>query len=244
MMGPTPPTRRGSAGRRAAQVEDRDDDDERTTAAPASTRRRARRTSGQAPPWGGGRCCAPAPAWGSPPWPPAGSRPAPRPRPAGASAPSAAGSSSRAAPRNRKRRRRARRARRPGVGRCTLGVCPAGGKHAPRTDLSYVLFTADSLPTNVDLFKNFQQCTKCRALFANDLGETGVCPAGGAHASGDPVRSSRCGRGRPSPGWTTPGTNVASAAACTTTPGATSGPARPAAGTSAAAPARGTRCSS
>ena len=72
-----------------------------------------------------------------------------------------------------------------GSGGDTLGVCPAGGKHAPRTDLSYVLFTADSLPTNVDLFKNFQQCTKCRALFANDLGETGVCPAGGAHASGD-----------------------------------------------------------
>lgn len=68
----------------------------------------------------------------------------------------------------------------------SLGVCPAGGKHAPRTDLSYVLHTADSLPTNADLFKNFQQCIKCRALFANDRGDTGACPAGGAHASGDP----------------------------------------------------------
>ncbi len=74
----------------------------------------------------------------------------------------------------------------PASGSDALGVCPAGGKHAPRTDLSYVLFTADSLPTNPELFKNFQQCTKCRALFANDRGETGVCPVGGAHASGDP----------------------------------------------------------
>ena len=67
----------------------------------------------------------------------------------------------------------------------SLGVCPAGGKHAPRSDLSYVLHTADSLPTNPQLFKNFQQCSKCRGLFANDLGETGVCPAGGSHASGN-----------------------------------------------------------
>jgi hypothetical protein len=66
----------------------------------------------------------------------------------------------------------------------SLGVCPAGGKHAPRTDLNYVLQFEGS-PTNPNLYKNFQKCQKCRGLFANDLGETGVCPAGGAHASGN-----------------------------------------------------------
>lgn len=71
----------------------------------------------------------------------------------------------------------------------SLGVCPAGGKHAPRSDLSYVLHLAVSLETNPQLYKNFQQCTKCRGLFSRDVDEKGVCPAGGAHASGDASNS-------------------------------------------------------
>jgi hypothetical protein len=82
-----------------------------------------------------------------------------------------------------KKKRKGKKGKKPD--NTSLGVCPAGGKHAPRTDLSYVLHTADSLPTNPQLFKNFQQCSKCGGLFSNDRGETGVCPAGGFHTSGN-----------------------------------------------------------
>ena len=71
------------------------------------------------------------------------------------------------------------------TGNASPGICPAGGKHAPRSDLSYVLHTADSLPSDPQLFEDFQQCSKCRGLFSNDSGDTGVCPAGGSHGSGD-----------------------------------------------------------
>jgi hypothetical protein len=71
------------------------------------------------------------------------------------------------------------------AGNASLGVCPAGGTHAPRSDLNYVLHLATSLETNPQLFKNFQQCTKCRGLFSRDIELKGVCPTGGAHASGD-----------------------------------------------------------
>lgn len=69
------------------------------------------------------------------------------------------------------------------AGNTSLGVCPAGGRHAPRTDLNYVVQLNSSF-TDPNLFKNFQQCQKCRGLFFEDSGETGICPAGGTHTGG------------------------------------------------------------
>jgi hypothetical protein len=40
--------------------------------------------------------------------------------------------------------------------------------------------------TDPNLLGSFFQCKKCRGLFVDDLGETGVCPKGGAHAGTGP----------------------------------------------------------
>lgn len=72
-----------------------------------------------------------------------------------------------------------------GQGARSVGVCPAGGTHQPRKDLTYVLLSGLSV-TDPHLFKNWFQCKKCRGLFANDRGDTGVCPKGGAHAGTGP----------------------------------------------------------
>ena len=61
------------------------------------------------------------------------------------------------------------------------GSCPAGGKHKPRKDISYVLYALQGTigGTWVPWFK----CDKCAALFLNASGSTsdGVCPRGGEH---------------------------------------------------------------
>jgi len=73
-----------------------------------------------------------------------------------------------------------------GKGTKSVGVCPAGGTHKPLTRNNYVLYT-DLGVTDPNLFQNWFRCQKCRGLFADDLGDTGVCPKGGAHAGIDPA---------------------------------------------------------
>jgi hypothetical protein len=73
-----------------------------------------------------------------------------------------------------------------GKGTRSVGACPDGGTHTPATAYSYVLL-ADLSVTNPSLFKNWFQCKKCRGLFFDDLGETGVCPKGGAHVGTGPA---------------------------------------------------------
>jgi hypothetical protein len=67
-----------------------------------------------------------------------------------------------------------------GQGTKSVGVCAAGGAHKPWTGDSYVLLS-DLDYTNADLIKNWFQCQKCRGLYADDLGESGVCAKSGAH---------------------------------------------------------------
>jgi hypothetical protein len=73
-----------------------------------------------------------------------------------------------------------------GTGTKSAGVCPAGGTHTPVKAYSYLLLSGLSV-TNPQLYKNFFQCKKCRGLFADDLGDTGVCPKGGAHSGTGPA---------------------------------------------------------
>ena len=73
-----------------------------------------------------------------------------------------------------------------GKGTESVGVCPAGGSHKPLKGYTYLLLSGLSV-TNPQLFKNWFQCKKCRGLFADDLGETGVCPKGGAHVGTGPA---------------------------------------------------------
>jgi hypothetical protein len=73
-----------------------------------------------------------------------------------------------------------------GKGTKSGGVCPAGGSHQPVKAYSYLLLSGLSV-TDPNLFKNWFQCKKCRGLFADDRGDTGVCPKGGAHAGTGPA---------------------------------------------------------
>jgi len=79
-----------------------------------------------------------------------------------------------------------------GTGTKSVGVCPAGGTHKPVKDYSYLLLSG-LLVTDPKLFKNWFQCKKCRGLFADDRGDTGVCPKGGAHAGTGPAYDVRAG---------------------------------------------------
>ena len=73
-----------------------------------------------------------------------------------------------------------------GAGTKSVGVCPAGGSHKPSKGYNYLLLSGLSV-TNPNLYKNWFQCKKCRGLFADDLGDTGRCPKGGAHARTGPA---------------------------------------------------------
>jgi hypothetical protein len=73
-----------------------------------------------------------------------------------------------------------------GKGTESVGVCPAGGSHKPLKGYNYLLLTGLSV-TDPNLYKNWFQCQKCRGLFANDRGDTGVCPKGGAHKGTGPA---------------------------------------------------------
>jgi hypothetical protein len=72
-----------------------------------------------------------------------------------------------------------------GKGTDSVGVCPAGGSHKPLKGYNYLLLTG-LIVTDPNLYKNWFQCKKCRGLFANDRGDTGVCPKGGAHKGTGP----------------------------------------------------------
>ena len=89
-----------------------------------------------------------------------------------------------------------------GKGTDSVGVCPKGGSHKPLKGYNYLLLTGLSV-TDPNLYKNWFQCTKCRGMFADDLGETGVCPKGGAHKGTGPAYDLWAGESLPfmETGW-------------------------------------------
>lgn len=89
-----------------------------------------------------------------------------------------------------------------GKGTDSVGVCPAGGGHNPLKGYNYLLLSGLEV-TNPQLYKNWFQCEKCRGMFADDLGETGVCPKGGAHKRTGPAYNLWAGTSLPfmEDGW-------------------------------------------
>jgi hypothetical protein len=91
-----------------------------------------------------------------------------------------------------------------GKGFDSVGVCPEGGAHNPRSGDIYVLLS-DLSSTNSTLVKNWFQCEKCRGLFAIGAGTNNVCPKGGAHKRTGPAYALWKGTGSSPPfmeaGW-------------------------------------------